>query len=307
MIKKFNPTLLQGNIGKQNYFEGWFQKIYSPEHDTTFIIIYGFATGNDTENKGFIQLYIPENKVIHLNFHENQIVLDKNNHNIKFGENIISNEQIYILTDKIQINLSIHNQEFSPFKHNSMGLYYLVPNLPCYHSVLHKSSTINGIIIVDETKIELNNTIGYLEKSWGTSFPDKYFWMHAQDPTNLANQVLFSQAEIIWKNKTFIKHFGYLLLDGKYVNLGKIHRKNITSKFISNKKLSISLNNLGIILNYNLNDEKRILFKSPIHGKMSNQITHNTEVSIIIKNDRNPLINNILLKGNVENSFIKKV
>ncbi len=83
-----------------------------------------------------------------------------------------------------------------------MGYSYYIPTLPCYHSVLNKSHLISGEIQYPDNNYLLDNALGYMEKNWGTSFPDNYFWMHAVDPTNPSISLLFSQAEIKWLGKS---------------------------------------------------------------------------------------------------------
>lgn len=303
MIRRLYPTLLQGDITKCNYFEGWFQKIYIPELNTSIIIIYGFATGNELTKTGFIQLFIPGNDVIHINFPQHQINLSKQKHEVKLGPNYFSTNRIHIEHELVELDIEIIPQTKKVPKQNSMGIFYLVPGLPCYHSVLQINSSIQGIIKINNELIQLTHASGYLEKNWGTSFPEKYFWMHAQDPLNSTNQILYSQAEMRWRNKTFIKHVGFIQLNGQSFDLRKIHRKQLVCNVYNSNQLEISINHMGIVLYFDLNEPTNTSFKSPSKGKMTNKIIHNIGVPIRLKQELIPLNNIILLNGNVENSI----
>ena len=62
-MQKLKPTQLKGNFEKRNLFEGWLHKIYSAEHQTSFVIIYGYSTGHSDDKFGFIQLLTKEKKI----------------------------------------------------------------------------------------------------------------------------------------------------------------------------------------------------------------------------------------------------
>ena len=303
MIRQFNPALLQGNLGKHKYFEGWFQKIYSHEHAASFILIYGFATGNMSEEIGFIQLLIPGHPVVHLNFSKDEIELNKTKHSVQFGHNIISDEHILIQQGGHLIDLRNQHQITNKYKSNSMGSYYLVPGLPCYHAILQNDSSLSGTIKVGPIQYNLHNASGYLEKNWGTSFPEKYFWMHAQDPKDSQNQLLFSQADVIWQKRKFTKHFGHLIINGKHLDLRKIPRKKIKYTVDNERNESIYFQQHNMHLHYNLKSVNSVLFKSPQQGTMSHEITHNVDVPISIEYKHKTLNKKTLMTGNIENSI----
>lgn len=306
MIRRLYPTLLQGDITKCNYFEGWFQKIFVPELNTSIIIIYGFATGNELSKTGFIQLFVPGNDVIHVDFPQHQITLSKRKHEVKLGPNYFSNYRIHIEHTHIELDLEIIPQEKKILKQNSMGIFYLVPGLPCYHSVLQVNSSVNGNIKINNNLIQLTRASGYLEKNWGASFPEKYFWMHAQDPLNSTNQILYSQAELRWRNKTFIKHVGFIQLNGKSFDLRKIHRKQFVCNVYNSNQLEISIVSVDLILYFDLDKANKTSFKGPNDGKMTNTIIHNLNVPIQLKNRHKQMNNSVLLNGNIENSIYFK-
>jgi hypothetical protein len=303
VIRRLHPTLLQGDITKNNYFEGWFQKIFVPKKNTSIVLIYGIATGNELTKTGFIQLFVPGHEVIHMDFPQHEITLSKRKHEVNFGLNYFSSNRIHIEDKRVELDVEIIPQATKALKKNSMGNFYLVPGLPCYHSVLQINSSVKGIVKINNELIHFDRSTGYLEKNWGSSFPEKYFWMHAQDPLNATNQVLYSQAEIKWRNKTFIKHVGFIQLNGKSIDLRKIRRKHIVCHVSNSNQLEISIDPIGIALNFDLGDANNTSFNSPREGKMTNKIIHNIDVPVILKITSKSLNNNTLLNGNIENSI----
>lgn len=303
MLRRLHPTLLQGHINQFNYFEGWFQKVYIPEQNKSIIIIYGIATGNELTKTGFIQLLVPGHEVIHIDFHRDEIALSKRKHEVKLGRNYFSSNRIHIEYKLVELDLEIIPQTKKALKQNSMGNFYLVPGLPCYHSVLQINSSVKGIVKINNELIHIARSSGYLEKNWGTSFPEKYFWMHAQDPINSTNQVLFSQAEMRWRNKTFIKHVGFIQLNGKSFDLRKIRRKHLVCNVYNSNQLELSIGPIDTTFNFDLSEANNTSFNSPCNGKMSNKIIHNIDVPVLLEINDKTLKNSILLNGNIENSI----
>jgi len=301
VIPRFNPTQLQGNLNKINYFEGWFQKVYSPQLNTTFIVIYGFATGDERKEIGFIQLCVPNQKIILLTFDKNEVVCHKKKHHVRFGNHVLSEKEIKIQTDEILIDLVIsHKQERNKVK-NSMGNFYLVPNLPCYHAIVNDNQLINGTIQFQNEHYHLMNASGYLEKNWGKSFPEKYIWLHAFDPGNFENQLLFSKADIRWSGNTFTKHLGFIRINGEYFDLRKLKNCKITisKPDPTNQLIVIRSTTLDIELNVNFN--KKVVFKGPENGQLNRPIEHFNDVSIEVKTSHKSKKNTLLLTGNFEN------
>lgn len=305
MIRRLNPTQLQGNFSKSNYFEGWFQKIYSQEHNVSFIIIYGFATANSTEEMGFIQLYFPNQEVIRLNFHKDDLYLNRKKHIVKFGSQLISRERIYISTDTFQIDLTISTDKHSTFKQKTMGNFYLIRGLPCYHCVIQNNSNVSGEIAINQMHYKLTNANGYLEKNWGTSFPDNYIWLHAIELNNPDNQLLFSQADIIYRNKIHRKHLGYVKINGVYRDLRRVKKQHISYQQLNPNEFQITIDDIIVELIIPKEKTKNIVFDSPKNGKMCSNITHHSDISVSLKKIDKVLYTTTLMAGNLENSIFK--
>ena len=48
--------------------------------------------------------------------------------------------------------------------------------MECNHAILSMQNRIDGLVNVNHNKISFNNSIGYIEKDWGCSFPKSYIW-----------------------------------------------------------------------------------------------------------------------------------
>jgi tocopherol cyclase len=301
MLRKYNPSSLQGNFNREKYFEGWFQKIYSAEHKSSFIIIYGYATRNSHATFGFIQVHIPEQEPILMHFPKDEVFCDSAQHLVHIGKHILSSKQIVINTEEMGINLSLMDNEPIQTFSNSMGYNYVIPNLPCYHSVLNKAHAVSGEISNKHTHYSLVNEMGYLEKNWGTSFPEKYIWLHAVDPKDSEVSLLFSQAEIVWFGRKFTRHVGHLHYDGKVLDLRKLKKCVVSISTISSQNQLIRISSTSIQLELSIALDQKILFKGPQDGILSREIVHHTDAVMDVSLSFGSQTRLFSLVGNYEN------
>jgi hypothetical protein len=280
MLEKYKPNSIRGNFERNKYFEGWFQKIYSKEHNASFILIYGYATNNSDDTFGFSQVLIPNQTPEIIYFPKNEVSCNIEQHIFRMGNNLLTTELIRIDIHGLRIDLNLKNtQPFRSFK-NSMGYTYFIPHLPCYHSVLTKIQNVSGEIQHNGVRYNLNNEMGYLEKNWGTTFPESYFWVHAIDPNNPAISLLFSRAKIVWLGKTYIKHVGYLCFDGQQIELRELKNFSVCNSNIGPENRIIQIRSASAQLDLALEYGREVLFKGPKDGALSRVIRHQTDASI---------------------------
>ncbi|MFM8455296.1 MAG: tocopherol cyclase family protein, partial [Ignavibacteria bacterium] len=221
--------------------------------------------------------------------------------------NCLTMNSIEISTNELDINLSLMNNHPIPTFKNSMGYHYYVPTLPCYHSVLNSSHLVSGSIRHNESVYALDEDMGYMEKNWGTSFPENYFWIHAVDPYNPQISLLFSIAEIQWLGKRFIKHVGHLRIEGKHIDLRALKDISIADRIVSEKKRCVKIKSKELELDIWITYGNKVTFKGPNQGHMSRDIFHHADAMIGISLKQNGKTRMHRLIGNFEHigsSFI---
>jgi tocopherol cyclase len=290
MLEKYKPNSIRGTFERNKFFEGWFQKVYSKALKASFILIYGYATHNSDNEFGFLQILIPNQTPEIVYFPKNQVSCDIEKHQFRMGKNLLTTELIRIDINGISIELNMKNkQPFRTFK-NSMGYTYFIPNLPCYHSVLNTAQSVSGEIKHQGQCYTLDHEMGYLEKNWGTTFPESYFWVHAVDPNNPAISLLFSRAKIVWLGKTYIKHVGYLCYDGQQIELRELKNCAVSNSNISPENRIIQIRSASAQLDLALGYGREVQFKGPKDGALSRMIHHQAdakvEVSLTYENRR---------------------
>lgn len=300
MLGNCIPTHLRGNFQQGNYFEGWFQKIYSAEHNASFIIIYGYATQNSIESFGFIQLLLPDGEPRFLYFHKNEVSCDPTRHVFKMGRQILSTEAICIQCNDINIQLNLLGNKPIRTLKNSMGYTYFVPGLPCYHAVLNPSHQVSGTIQAGQHHYSLDRATGYLEKNWGNSFPKSYFWMHAVDPLNPKISMLFSRAEIKWMGYNFIRHVGYFNNDGSALDLRLFKDFQLRTAAAEQNQRLLRLGTKEVQLEVGIKHGKKVMFKGPANGNLSRTIPHHADAQVEVSLNQNGNPRTFRLKGNFE-------
>lgn len=282
MLARFIPSGLRGTVNRHNFFEGWFQKVYSIEHRASVVIIYGYATKNPPERFGFIQILVPGEYPISYYFPKEEVTMDPTNHIVRMGKNLLSIKELLISTELIQINLKMSVTYPIRGLKNSMGYSYYLPNLPCYHAVLNPAHFVSGTIQINGRSTVLTNERGYLEKNWGISFPQDYLWLHALDPTDSGVSVLFSHASIEWMGKSFDKHLGHIRFRGTEIDLRELRHVDIRCVKKSPSEYRISLISKTITLVIEVESVRQVVFKGPNSGKLSRDILHHADSNIFI-------------------------
>jgi hypothetical protein len=301
MFRIFKPTTLRGNLERNTYFEGWFQKIYSKEYNSSFVIIYGYATRNTEDTFGFIQILFPNKTTEIIYFNRNEFSCDPDRHIVRMGENLLTTEIIQINTKDLIIHLKLMNNHVSKTFKNSMGYNYFLPNLPCYHAVLNTGHLVSGEIKQKNERFIIENELGYLEKNWGTSFPENYCWLHAVDPNDSQISLLFSLAEIKWLGKKFIKHVGHFRFDGTQIDLRELNNIAVDYLTLSRNKQVIRITSKTILIEISITIGNKVIFKGPAEGKLSRDIIHFTDEVIDVSFIQNNKTRMFRLVGNFEN------
>lgn len=294
------PTSLRAKAHRSNYFEGWFQKVYSRKYQASFIIIYGYATKNSADTCGFIQVLTPNACPKIMYFPKHDISFDTNRHIVRMGENHFTTDSIIISSDDIEMNLHLQNNHPIPTFKNSMGYSYFIPTLPCYHSVMNTAHLVSGSIRHSSKEYELDADLGYMEKNWGTSFPEKYFWLHAIDPFNPQISLLFSIADIQWLGKSFIKHVGHLRIEGEHIDLRALKDISISDMVIIENKRFVKIRSKELELDIWITYGNKVRFKGPYQGNMSRDIFHHTDALIGMSIKQNGKTRMHRLIGNFE-------
>lgn len=290
-----NPDLFQGEKylkNNKNYFEGWYFKNINNNNGIAFIPGINI---NKEEKKAFIQIITNESSYF-IDYNINDFTFCLNPFYIKIKNNFFSKNGIHIDINNEEKNIKIYgNVKYSNvinintnfLNPNIMGPFSYIPFMECNHAILNMKNKTNGIINVNNKKIDLNNGIGYIEKDWGYSFPKSYIWCQGNDFINTNASFMLSIANIPFKIFEFKGIICDLIIDDKEYKFTTYNNTKITNYDISDNKLNITLKKGNYFLNISSNYDDNFRLLAPVKGKMEKGIFESISSVITVTLKRN--------------------
>ena len=301
MGKRSHPEAFQGNLRKNYYYEGWYNKIVNKNQEFIFAFIPTIAINKRAKNShAFIQIL--DGITGNTNYVKYELTqfenLAQDNFNIRIGNNFFSTEGFKLDIDQYPVKINGSIEYFKPvlwpktfFQPGIMGPLTYLPFLETYHGIVSMNHDLRGSIDFNDKIINFNDGKGYIEKDWGTSFPRAYLWAQTNHFSNPKLSFILSIAKIplvnfeitgflcvIWHRGIFYKFTTYT---NAKIRLFEIKPDTIKIN-IEDRKLS-----LYIVIN-----KKNIRFsklKAPHSGIMSSNIveTMNSKIRIKLYDKRN--------------------
>ncbi len=227
MIKRLgkilNPERYHGTNRKKSFFEGWYYKMVSADKMNSFAVIPGvFLDKDHSKSISFIQVLDGKNKTSHfIDFPIDLFKASENKLELDIGGNRFNSDSIEISMQRNELsfkaNLSFSNIKTWPktiLSPGIMGWYSWVPFMECFHGVLSLDHSIDGIISINEREVNFSGGKGYIEKDWGTAFPEAWFWQQSNHFDEDEVSLTASIAIIPWIGKSFPGFIIGFLWDG---------------------------------------------------------------------------------------------
>lgn len=283
----WNPDMFHGWGKTKNYFEGWYFKIVSKDQKYAFAFIPGISIDREGAAHAFIQVMDGiNNKSQYHRFDSDKFIPSQTTFDTQVDNNRFSKNEFHLNLDDIvgTINLSDHiDWPQSTMAPGIMGWYSFVPFMQCNHGIVSIWHKLSGSLRIKGEKVDFTNGIGYIEKDWGSSFPQSYIWMHSNhfQVGSSAKYVMASVAHIPWLGNYFI---GFLV--GFYWN-GVLHQ--FTS--YNGSKMKIAVEDEKVFLTFSRKSERLELigFKksgtnliSPVGGAMTGKIEESLQSKIAV-------------------------
>jgi hypothetical protein len=180
---------------KKTYFEGWYFK--HQNLNSTVCIIPAIHKSRNGTASASIQV-ISDTVSEMIPFSEQEVKIYREPLSIIIGNCFFSKTGIDINIERKDFYAvgKILYQNSIPLKYDVMGPFRLIPFLQCNHGVISMRHQLNGFLHLNEKKYDFNGGIGYIEKDWGSSFPDSYVWTQCNDFDEENCSVMVSVADI---------------------------------------------------------------------------------------------------------------
>ncbi|NCB41319.1 MAG: hypothetical protein EOM59_01665 [Clostridia bacterium] len=293
-IKKlWKPEIFQGSHRKKKYFEGWYYKLISQDYHTVLAVIPGISIGESAcESHSFIQVIDAITGISeYFEFPYAEFKSNERYFEVVIGENYFS---------ECGINLNLENERlklcgslsFSDLvKYPStflspgiMGPFAFVPKMECYHGIVNIHHKISGELTINHSILNMNGGEGYIEKDWGSSFPDSWIWIQGNHFEQSKASFMLSIANIPWLGRSFTGLIAFLHVEGQFYKIatyngGKIDYINIQTPYVSGK-----IHNTKHILQFEAKQSNVGILKAPKRGIMQREITESitSEVALTL-------------------------
>ncbi len=294
-MKVLNPIAFQGNLTNNRYFEGWYLKHVSADKKQVLSFIPGVAL-TKTDKHAFIQVIDGiSGKTWNVQYPISDFDYAVNEFKIRVGKSNFSLKGIHLEIDSEDLKVkgdieyfNIVNYPSTFFSPGIMGWYSFVPFMECKHgigSVLHE---LKGEILINTAKISFENGTGYIEKDWGTSFPESWIWLHCNTFNRPDCSFTFSVAKIPWLGSFFIGHICFLYLEGKFYRFATYTGSKIKVLGFKNNLLKCELTGGNCTLSVVAKQNRAGDLKAPASGVMNRMIKESVdseiEISLFDKN-----------------------
>jgi hypothetical protein len=305
-MNKHQNSIIYHGQNKKDFFEGWYFKQVSADEKNSISFIPGVSL-NENDSHAFIQvLYLNEEnqlKAYNIRYDLADFKTINEPFEVCIKDNYFSKNKIIINieTDEITIKGEVSFGEIYPIKStvlnpNIMGIFSYIPNMECNHGIISMDHSLNGSININMKIINLDEGKGYIEKDWGSSFPEKYIWLQSNNFDQPRTSIFCSVAKIPFLNFAFKGFICNFVLDGKEYrfatyNLAKIIRNKIDKNSID---LIFKNRNNSLEIKAEIQNSKKLF--SPKNGEMKNTIKEGLagEVKVVLKDkNNNELFNSI--------------
>lgn len=169
-------------MSRKRYFKGWYYKQEKGDQTVAFIPAFHF----DGQGKGSASVQvITGERSWNFPFPIQAVRGYDGKDTIQIGNNYFSPKGIRVdlkgrEDGKIfRIRGRLSYGSLLPLRYDICGPLRLIPGMQCRHGVVSMSHKVRGHLTVEGERLDFNGGRGYLEKDWGSSFPDWYVWCQA--------------------------------------------------------------------------------------------------------------------------------
>lgn len=299
ILRVCKPEIFQGNLNMKNYFEGWYFKNAAPDLEHVWSFIPGISL-TKADPHAFIQVINGmTGETNYISYSTNEFKWDKAKLYLKIGKSVFTDKFINldIETEKLKVTGLLGYSNTVPFpgtifSPGIMGWYSFVPFMECKHGIVSANHNIAGSLTINGYEIDFTDGKGYIEKDWGTSFPEAWLWIQANNFSNSNSSFSFSVAKIPWLGKYFIGFFAFLYYNNRFLLFSTYNKSDITDIKHSSETIDIALKSHDYQLTVSVLKSNFGELRAPVSGDMSRRIKESidSEVSLKLFDNNNSLV-----------------
>jgi hypothetical protein len=155
--------------------------------------------------------------------------------------------------------------------------------MECKHGISSVLHGLNGSLTINNAEINFTEGTGYIEKDWGTSFPESWIWLHCNTFEKPGCSFTFSVAKIPWLGNFFIGHICFLYVEGEFHLFATYNGSKITKLTFHSPVLEIEIKNKTHTLKVKAVQNRSGELKAPVVGEMNRIIKESVDSTIEIE------------------------
>ncbi|NNF33295.1 MAG: hypothetical protein HKN68_04260 [Saprospiraceae bacterium] len=291
LYRLYHPEIFQGNLRKNNYFEGWYYKLVTADESHAMAIIPGVSIGREEPDHAFVQLLDGVNcKSYYYRYPIEAFQAAEKELDVRIGNNHFILDGLTIDTDDFKGTVQFsgrHPLPTSLLSPGIMGWYSFTPMMECYHGVMSMHHRLAGRISNGKIDLDFNGGIGYHEKDWGTSFPRCWIWAHSNHfDDDQPISLMASVAHIPWKGHYFIGFIVSFLFQEEIMIFATYNgsRKKV---FIEDDHVLMSFKRKDRQLDIIAHHAPGADLRSPIQGLMTGKVNESLQARLEVTYSEN--------------------
>jgi len=286
-IRLYKPWVFQGSLKKKNYFEGWYFKQVTSDSRHTFSFIPGISLV-ENDPHAFVQLMDGATGITdYIRYPVDQFRWRTSDLFVKVGSSVFTREAIILDIDTENTTIrgrvdfsNIIRYPRSILSPGIMGWYSFVPFMECNHGVVSVNHDLKGSVSLNNRVINFDGGKGYIEKDWGTSFPEAWIWVQSNNFTKHGTSFMLSIAKIPWMRKYFVGLIAFLYLDSRFY-LFSTYNKSVFSEVSNNTDmLQLTLQNKTRSLKIRVSKNSFCDLQAPVSGEMTRGIKESIDSEV---------------------------
>ncbi len=290
LFRLYNPEVFQGSLRKRHYFEGWYFKHVTRNPEHAISIIPGVSLA-ENDSHSFIQVMDGyTGKTNYIRYPLDTFKWNNKKMLIKVGASEFTWEHSRLNIDNGDIKLSgqidYHNLVKYPKRLLSpgiMGWYSFVPFMECNHGIVSVIHDLTGRISFNGNIIDFDRGKGYIEKDWGTSFPEAWIWIQSNNFAEHNTSLSFSVAKIPWMGSFFIGFICFLYLNKKFYLFSTYNKSALSEISYDEDSIKITVKNAKYALNIRVVKNSFGDLRAPVSGEMSRRIKESADSEVHVQ------------------------
>ena len=289
-----NPMLFQGNLKKKHYFEGWYFKQVSEDEKTVLSFIPGVSLDGE-HSHAFIQAVLvekQENGIDHTQTHYFKYPIEEVHFQnepflLKIGTSIFSETFLSVDLKSPELNMkgkigfgSFQRIKTSLSQPTIMGPFGYLPSMECYHGIVSMNHSLEGFVRINGNLLLFKEGKGYIERDWGTSFPEKYLWVQSNHFEEKDTSFFFSIAKIPYHFTSFEGFIANFQVGKREYRFATYNQSTCMVEKPDTKSLLITLESQEATLQAHVQYDHLIQLPAPQMGKMERFIDESLSATI---------------------------